>query len=107
MVDTRDLKSLAGNCVPVRVGPPAPAKDVKKIENQGLIHRGPGFLLLFFRFYGRQSEAQNGIVFRIISQFDTDDTNDTFLFVAALWGVHSRRIYGNLRKSTEILHDWH
>ena len=26
MVDTRDLKSLAGNCVPVRVGPPAPLR---------------------------------------------------------------------------------
>ena len=27
MVDTRDLKSLAGNCVPVRVGSPAPRRS--------------------------------------------------------------------------------
>ena len=31
MVDTRDLKSLAGNCVPVRVGPPAPDKSIMRI----------------------------------------------------------------------------
>ena len=49
MVDARDLKSLVGNNVPVRVRPPAPEK-LSSFELDFFVKKISAFLLVIFLF---------------------------------------------------------
>ncbi len=47
-VDTRDLKSLAGNSVPVQVWPRVPKKEKVSTKVEAFLHLDSYFLLSFF-----------------------------------------------------------
>ena len=64
MVDTRDLKSLAGNCVPVRVRSPAPDKNN---PNQ-IIRMGDGFGLFVYFERFEDTHFRNGVLKRPTSK---------------------------------------
>ena len=60
MVDTRDLKSLVGNNVPVRVRSPAP----KQYNPNQIFPAGDGFGLFVFFDKFEETHFRNGVIKR-------------------------------------------